>query len=425
MSRINQESFLRKENTYVKKRNKSNLPIVILTVFLFVLTIFTMMFDVKRLSFIDDFIAVLLIAIIFIKSIINRSYIPYIFGLLILLLIDGFIGYFISGIDRPFILLFQDFFLNFKWVFFLLGINILIFDYLDEKNRLIIKKIFFYIVVIFLISMAIVNSYQMFALHYAKPTFFSNFNGNIGYLSFCSFIFLYSYLKNNRKKKNNALVFICLALSIYNCLISKSSLSIGLLISFILFIFAKGFIKKNKIFTLLLCAFSLGLFVLFNQSKIESYFFDNTTPRGALLYYAIKYSLNNFPFGIGLSLYGTATSVSNYSPIYYETGIAYIDGCGPVNTAYLLDSYLSALIGEFGFLGILLFLLLSYFVFKEIFTGKKIDASCLFIFLFFLSSITLFNFSNSIQFVSLLHLLLISCNTKNNTDKLEECEINK
>lgn len=92
---------------------------------------------------------------------------------------------------------------------------------------------------------------------------------------------------------------------------------------------------------------------------------------------SFKIGLDYFPFGCGLGTFGSIPSLFNgYSNIYYDYGLANIYELSPnavaAGTHCLFDTYWPHIIGELGFIGFILFLLLwSYPAISSISVFKK------------------------------------------------------
>jgi hypothetical protein len=83
-----------------------------------------------------------------------------------------------------------------------------------------------------------------------------------------------------------------------------------------------------------------------------------------------------FPFGSGPGTFGSLSSIINgYSEVHYDYGVAYIGSNSPEDILRgnhtLLDTYWPHILGEFGFLGTLLFLLIWWFPLKKAFSFFK------------------------------------------------------
>jgi hypothetical protein len=82
--------------------------------------------------------------------------------------------------------------------------------------------------------------------------------------------------------------------------------------------------------------------------------------RGIMIFFAFDLATDRFPLGTGAATYGTV--MSDDSPIYAEIGLQnsryFIDKSG------IYDSNFASLLGEFGYIGLLLYLIIFYMVIR-------------------------------------------------------------
>ncbi len=159
------------------------------------------------------------------------------------------------------------------------------------------------------------------------------------------FFILFLFDKNKNIKWNVLLCIICfmtfrgVGMGTVFCFVC-----IYLLDFFKLKLSCKSFIALIPIFTL------LG----WNQIKI--YFLSETMSARA---YLLRYSFENvkrfFPIGSGFSTYGSALTLSNYSPLYYEYGFNKVWGLSKHDPMFLTDSFWPMLLGETGILGLIVY----------------------------------------------------------------------
>ena len=124
-------------------------------------------------------------------------------------------------------------------------------------------------------------------------------------------------------------------------------------------------IEKDKTFKKRYIIPLIVLFGFIAGDQLEFYF-TGRTARAALLINGFTTANTYFPLGSGFATYGTAIARDYYSPLYVQYGFARIYGLSPNYTAFLTDSYWPAIMGEFGYFGIILVVVLIYFVFKRI-----------------------------------------------------------
>ncbi|EHN58193.1 hypothetical protein [Oenococcus kitaharae] len=89
------------------------------------------------------------------------------------------------------------------------------------------------------------------------------------------------------------------------------------------------------------------------------------SPRQVLMTGSIDLFRQYFPFGAGFATFGSPMAAQNYSPIYMNLGYNTLYGMGlGGDKSFLSDNFFAELIGQFGFIGILIFLALAINVVK-------------------------------------------------------------
>ena len=152
-----------------------------------------------------------------------------------------------------------------------------------------------------------------------------------------------------------------------NCIMlvaTQSGTGILMLVMFIVFFFLKNDCKI-KVWHIAI----LGvLCVIAAVGEIQSYLLDDTAARSRLLRYAFITAISFFPLGSGFSTYGSATAAKHYSQLYYEYGFRHmwgLSGNGYDGVDFLNDSYYPMIIGELGFIGMIVFLCLMALLFLK------------------------------------------------------------
>lgn len=118
--------------------------------------------------------------------------------------------------------------------------------------------------------------------------------------------------------------------------------------------------KKTYAFTALLILFFMGL------PQALHYFGGEVTPRYLLVVTAIDIANDHFPFGAGLSTYGSPAAKIFYSPLYEEYGFSKIHGLSESNSQYLNDNFWPTIIGQSGYFGTIFYFLFFYLMLKEL-----------------------------------------------------------
>lgn len=94
------------------------------------------------------------------------------------------------------------------------------------------------------------------------------------------------------------------------------------------------------------------------RNQLASYFLNGGTPRQVLFKNGKDLMLKYFPFGTGFSTYGSDQAAKNYSALYYELGFSKIWGMQPLNQMFLHDSFWPILMAQYGFFGIMAYIIL-------------------------------------------------------------------
>ena len=74
-----------------------------------------------------------------------------------------------------------------------------------------------------------------------------------------------------------------------------------------------------------------------------------------------------FPIGVGFGKFGTYYAALNYSEYYYIYGISDVYGLTKDDPKYSMDTFWPAIMGETGFLGLIVYIYLVVSIFKQLF----------------------------------------------------------
>lgn len=150
-------------------------------------------------------------------------------------------------------------------------------------------------------------------------------------------------------KKNKMWILFGLLL-IGATLRTKSLAFIGLII------YSLIFLQKNINFFKVAI---VGILVaVVGWSQIQFYFLDFEAPRAKLLSTSVKIANEYFPTGSGFATFGTTMSGKYYSNAYEKYGLNNIRGLTKDSYSYIGDGGWAAIIGEFGYIGTALFILM-------------------------------------------------------------------
>ncbi|MBD7970812.1 hypothetical protein H9647_22365 [Paenibacillus sp. Sa2BVA9] len=93
--------------------------------------------------------------------------------------------------------------------------------------------------------------------------------------------------------------------------------------------------------------------------------------RKAMYHFAFVIANTNFPFGVGFGRYGGFIAREEYSPVYYEYGMNNIYGLSPENPIWATDTYWPYILGELGYCGTIILLVLFAYLLIKLFSNYK------------------------------------------------------
>ena len=140
----------------------------------------------------------------------------------------------------------------------------------------------------------------------------------------------------------------------------------GVIYSFVIFtiiiytIVNKGTIKVVHLFVL------VGSLLFISSYQITTYFMDEGSARMLFLATSVDIAKDFFPLGSGFATFGGDQARINYSSLYFEYDFnsAYGLGKGEDRGMFLNDNYLAMIIGQTGYVGMVLYGILLYYLFQ-------------------------------------------------------------
>lgn len=116
-------------------------------------------------------------------------------------------------------------------------------------------------------------------------------------------------------------------------------------------------LKNNNYYVIIAVGALAGIAVGFSQ--LSTYYLNNNyNPRKVLLENGIKLANDYFPLGTGYATYGSALANQNYSPLYKILGFDQYYGLSESTRFYLSDNFWPIVIGQNGWIGFLIFILI-------------------------------------------------------------------
>lgn len=127
---------------------------------------------------------------------------------------------------------------------------------------------------------------------------------------------------------------------------NKGLIFLGIYLLVLLFLFV--FKKVNL--SILIFSGSV-LLILFQNVIFERLLSSETSARYILYTKSLEAAIRFFPLGGGFGTFGSNASVINYSSLYSELGLTSLFGFTEENGNYLMDSFFAMILGQFGFIG--------------------------------------------------------------------------
>lgn len=189
-------------------------------------------------------------------------------------------------------------------------------------------------------------------LFYSLPT---------GFAAIC--VFLMALLIRSSKKIISIELGLCL-LMLSSTLRFKAIGAAVIIIIMTLYVYK--FNKKISIAKLGVVGL-IAFIVAFRQ--ISFYYIQNDkTARSKLTTMSFQIAKDYFPLGTGFATYGSYMSAVSYSPVYYKYKLNYVYGLGSdiSEFTFIFDTFWPIIIGQFGFIGFILYIYCLILIFKKI-----------------------------------------------------------
>ena len=338
-----------------------------------------------HISFLDElFVGILFIYALLIRikhKITLTTTDKKIFIAFIILVLLGLIGGLLSGIQTISIQL-MDFIIFIKFFITYFSTRII----LTHKNieYVLTQQIITFLLasVTFVILILLWNEVFRFYPHYdikifnlASEQLFFGHPAKYAFFFEIILILLLPLLKNNNFI---IILFIIIFLAGFLSLRTKFIVFTGLLGIFIIAL--KFFnLKKLSVKKIFLGSFFfLAFIMIFAYDDIIFHLLKGSNGsygvRGLLLISAYDIASNSFPLGSGFGSFGSFASVVNYSSLYYTYGFDLIDGCMPDKPSFLVDNFYAMVLGEFGFIGFILFVYILILLIKIFIHAFNMDS---------------------------------------------------
>ena len=272
--------------------------------------------------------------------------------LLFAIVVIGLFGNFLSGIvsDTFFILVdilaCSKFFIIYFALKSILGNTSYFVSYMARESKVLLVLILACLVINQFVDIGM--TYEMryglkaFQFVFIHPT-------HMVTLSLACMAFIYSDASNGWKK------YIGIALVLMAMSLRSRWVALALVIVLIIIFVKKGSTRAPFV---VIGVGSVSAFLV-GQAQMSVYYGSaSESARGHLMTTALSVFQNFFPLGAGFASFGSGVTKTIYSPLYYQYGLQNVYGLAPNNPSYLTDTFWPVVLAQFGFLGLIIWLLL-------------------------------------------------------------------
>ena len=200
-----------------------------------------------------------------------------------------------------------------------------------------------------------IKSQQIFFTH---PTYLASF----------SVIIIILLSVNLREHEENKKYIILMLLVLASTLRFKSIAFIPIY----MYLYHIVFIRQRKLQLLdigILCVLG-GAFAI---SQVMEYFNNPDWARNVLTMNSLNIAKDNFPIGTGFGTYASWVSGESYSNIYYDYNISTTWGISPDFYEFIADTFWPMIIGQFGVLGLGIYIYILLRIYKNIMNNDNLD----------------------------------------------------
>ena len=200
-----------------------------------------------------------------------------------------------------------------------------------------------------------IKSQQIFFTH---PTYLASF----------SVIIIILLSVNLREHEENKKYIILMLLVLASTLRFKSIAFIPIYMYLYYIVFKKQ--RKLQLLDVgILCVLG-GVFAI---SQVMEYFNNPDWARNVLTMNSLNIAKDNFPIGTGFVTYASWASGESYSNIYYDYNISTTWGISPDFYEFIADTFWPMIIGQFGVLGLGIYIYILLRIYKNIINNDNLD----------------------------------------------------
>lgn len=313
----------------------------------------------QAISYLDEIIALCLLAVFVWRGI--QGFRLYRKEQIILLLAAAtlFLGFLSSVLSRlqPSLYVLADAFICFKFLFAYFGIRTL---YPEGISQSFIEVNFFGIAKIFAVLFFILTLHDSFFSPFFPVSEYRYFTYSIQlfyphpqHLATACIILVCALASSEMKIKGNMVYILMLSFVIIRTLRVKAIGFVALFFLLLVCVCVLHIRSPLLLFVPLICC---GVFIGWEQ--IQTYFFNYAQARAILTWDSLKIASQYFPFGAGFATFGSYMAYVHYSPLYRSFGYNHLYGMAQNAGGFLSDTFWPIVIAQFGYFGLLLFLLI-------------------------------------------------------------------
>ena len=263
---------------------------------------------------------------------------------------------------------FFDVVLVYKFFFVYFGTEVFFKDKIFENRDKIVINKNVKVITMFLAILTIFNYvFDIFPYSEIRFGIKSNvlfFGHPSGLASTCVFLIANSLIFGCNAKHKYGIIFILLLLIVSTLRMKAIAFAI---IATLVIIYVNKLNKKIKLNKIIIVGL-ICVIVAFEQ--IQFYFIENNqTARGELLRTSFEIANDYFPLGTGFGTFASHFSEENYSPIYEIYGINNVWGLSEDFSAFISDSFWPMIIGQFGYIGTVLYMICIITIYLKIQKG--------------------------------------------------------
>lgn len=319
---------------------------------------------VPILSYIDETVMILALLytalLVMVRKEVKIESFKVLFWLIILLLV-GLVGNFITGANQPLAAIIQDIISNYKYFLFFICIlsaaelsneqKSNLSDFISSTVRVLILIMFVFAILTQFVDIGMSGDtrYGIVSFKFLLP----NAAGLNTYCYSYAIMFSATLIKEGRLRKYSNL-FVLMFIFVWLLTLRSRAFAFAA-IYFVLYylLIIKKTNRNNFKFKWYYLIPIVAIAFLLGWSTFEEYFINNTRQvRYVMAHTSVDIAKDYFPIGTGFGTFGTAASRTYYSEIYSRYLISSVWGIGQSTAYFILDQYWFGILGQFGIMGV-------------------------------------------------------------------------